>query len=562
MSIRITDMFVPEMELAQTHAILRRLEDLTGRRQLLKGSFLPGPMPAALKQTSLEFIQAHRSEFDVTVKLDGQRVFLYQEATNTGRPGYSWLIDRELNILCFNRNTHHIDASGEYLVDAELIRDTSGNLSLVVFDCLCWDGKRVVKSSYRVRLGYLHRNTQCLWPAHRENCVILEKPVHPVSAVNLIVSTIVTNDEQRLYTWDGAYGRQFPIDGLIFMFNHSDVPFLFDHRKQPHGLLKFKYCNTIDVMVCFNKRPTRWYEAYFHVYGKCTDETAKFHKVKFTRALNAELIREACDGAHICLECQYQSVDDTWKAVRWRKDKTRSNSKHTILDTLRVLSENITIHDLVRSFGRPERNEATSLDLIAVQFVPFLDAWRQSRNASLEFEAGMRFKPGYVLSVDRFEKILSGLRLRFKDELVLVSTDFSPFGRIRLTREAGKPDTCIQKQLLDKRDFVVKGVEGTVFRLTVKTETPVSNTFTERSLAMAPRRIKHRHRFVHPEWFIDCTRITDGCTNIISYECEIEARACLRHSCKSSSDICKSLLMKLVVYFVHADANVAEFTMQ
>jgi hypothetical protein len=366
------------------------------------------------------------------------------------------------------------------------------------------------------------------------------------------MSDIHFEHETRHYTWKEAKGLTFPMDGFIIMQSNRDIPYTFRHYTYPYALMKFKFQHTVDVMINFDSHK-QVFDSFFYVSGTTKTMHHDFHPIVLSPDVRNK-VQSNLPETPICVECAYVSETDSWEGIRWRNDKSRSNSLHTIKHTMEVLSEAITVDSLVTRC----KDLTVNFECATRRLTAPIVLWQTSSNSDIELEARILYQPDIPLQKATFDQIITRLRSRFGDERIIRTTDyFLPHG-VRVTRNENDADDeeSIVKSPISHCDFQVADSEvKQTFRLSLKSETPCKNPFSPDSMKTCRQREKHRHRFTHPEWFIDCTKVTDSVEGRIVYECEIEAREEGRQNNKKASDLCQSVIMKLMAYFYRKDAT-------
>ena len=312
---------------------------LTGSK---RGSTFPIAQPLSFKRSFIPKLK----EFDyiASLKTDGERVMLLLTRVDGDEP-ISVLFNRKMEffkieVFC---NDHFFDGT---LIDGELIIEDRKNPVLLAFDCYSISGSSFLLHNYEERIGSLSK--KFLDEEDIEDDTLDEM----LFETNRIYSPMIslkaksvwkTMDIQKMY--ETKHASLHMNDGVIFTPNAP----VFANKH----VYKFKETHTIDIKIDVD------YDGiYIPILSTSTRSTIQpiivvdkidyqFHSV--TQNTLLQKVFQTNSSSNKIFECVIR-IDDANRIaffpIRYRSDKTLSNSLHVVKETIINVRENVQIEEL------------------------------------------------------------------------------------------------------------------------------------------------------------------------------------------------------------------------
>ena len=319
--------------------ILKRCSELTGIT-LNIGTF-PGPQPVAVEKRHLQIL--NKNEYVVCEKTDGERKVLLILYVNE-KP-MCFLVDRnnEYNFIELSFKKELFEGC---IFDCELVTqsDRNGNELLVIHDCFAYNGVNFTDRPHSIRY----------------NCILdfIEKRYRYKQSDPFKLKT------KTFY----QYGNRLPetyshiiknsvnkIDGLIFTPVMSPVVF-----GRMNDLFKWKEINTMDFLVTNELNKIKLY--YFNKNNKKTVYTSFNNSDENYRIINDFIKKEHTidkltyklskvkitgGTGNLIIEFKYSLSTKIFTPYRIRSDKNEPNGEITINNTLKNITESLSLTDFV-----------------------------------------------------------------------------------------------------------------------------------------------------------------------------------------------------------------------
>jgi len=303
----------------------------------------PGSMPVNLSRRHIATIQS--KPYFVSEKTDGIRYMLFVKKSEG-----VFLIDRKFDFHFVSGFSSLEDAYadvGPTLLDGEMIRciRTQGPMFLI-FDCVMFNGVSVVNETLsrrleKIRLAVKRYRMQVVSKDETSNLPfeIGGKPIMPKDSFEDLEGHIKL-DKQGEHIFED-HARHHRTDGFIF------APDERYHPKTCPNLLKWKYPEkmSIDFKVCFRDNGTALYFTCLGPHGMDIEYQASLSEEDMRR-LKLDIERQP-DKGQLIVEMSHNHLRGEWRYLLLRNDKNRANFVGIVFDTLEVLSENISLNELL-----------------------------------------------------------------------------------------------------------------------------------------------------------------------------------------------------------------------
>jgi hypothetical protein len=265
------------------------------------------------------------------------------------QPGGVYLIDRKFDFFF----VHGYDSllslfatKGITLFDGEMVRHiTTEKPYYLIFDLIVLDGVPCANKILEDRLKLIgnavvqYRNARNEIP--NPPFPLIGKVFRPRNEISSLMKNIVEKDGERYYADVDASKRYHKTDGLIFTPNERYNP------KAVPNLFKWKYMDTVSIDLKINYKNNRT-TIYFTCVGNEGNEIEYPLSVKpedFER-LRRDMSRQR-DPNSIIVEFAYDFWRGMWSYKCIRADKNRPNHIKVVFDTLEIISENISIEEIL-----------------------------------------------------------------------------------------------------------------------------------------------------------------------------------------------------------------------
>lgn len=296
-------------------ALVERLMQLLGSTGSRKG-FFPGPMCVSLRREHLEIVK--KEPYWVCEKTDGYRFIMM--ATRYKDLKVIALFGRNLPEDVYIVGMTHVPRTAYMgtVVDGEMVQSHDGAWNFFVFDCMVTDGVNVCASPFDSRIEKFHSNWMSFYKHDptQDAFILFPKKFFEVN-----------NFSAFLLHMESA-SVQIPVDGIVFTPNASPIVFG-RHTKM------FKWKNPSDHTLDFAARLA---DGVLFAQDKGVP-------VQVARLVAPPDVPEATDLA-IC-ECRCVDVtQNLWAFEKVRTDKTYANDITTYRNTLRCITENLTLPEL------------------------------------------------------------------------------------------------------------------------------------------------------------------------------------------------------------------------
>lgn len=337
----------------------------------------PGAIVVSMLRKDLSILRPG-SRYVALEKTDGTRYLLL--LTKLGKQPFAVLVDRKMHMrvvtLAF---PPHLYASNT-LFDGELAQSTTnGRFTFLIFDMIAHSesGVRPIcrKTAYRDRMQAATALVRQHWKKSAPTVVAeydayggtdgvtTDQESSGADAVNNTFSLRVkryvplARFEETFHDalrGNGWIHRGYKIDGFIFV--SQDEPALpFRNKTQ----FKWKPVHTVDFQLMCRDRKTASYDLLMKsaqnrpiLFGGLADCD---HNRNFL-IVHAETIRNYHENRqNVIVECVYDSTQGYWLLEKHRDDKQTPNAVHTVEQTKRNIAENITVEQLVATFGSGQR---------------------------------------------------------------------------------------------------------------------------------------------------------------------------------------------------------------
>jgi hypothetical protein len=285
----------------------------------LNKNFFPGPQPVAVEKKDLELLK--KKKYVVCEKSDGERYLLI-------------IIYIENNPMCLllNRNNDfffvELNITSEMfegtIFDGELIQTKNGNWNYLIHDCIAFNKRSYINIPHSKRYGAIIDFITIRYSYSETNPFFIKTKIFYEYSPDIEL------------TWNHIQNTtENNIDGLIFTPIYSPIFF-----GRQIDLFKWKNGgnHTIDLLVKLVSNKIYTYYSNNKVFKKFDKNDTEFKKiVSFVE--NNELTKG------IVLEFKVTS-DNTLNPYRIRTDKNMGNSKLTIDNTFKNITESLEIQDL------------------------------------------------------------------------------------------------------------------------------------------------------------------------------------------------------------------------
>lgn len=283
-------------------SLLRKINGLCGSKM---SSAFPGSMPIPMYKHHLNNLK--KFKYTISEKLDGERHLLVF-ANNV-----IYFLNRKCEFAEIGKcNSDYNDT----VIDGELMEDNT----YMVFDAFCMNGSNTsrMKSHY----DRLYKKKKGYYDIYHYTDYVNENTKFKASVKQFI-------DVQDYCRGTASFtGTSFPCDGYIFTPSYSSIHFGTDTR-----LLKWKDSETL---TCDFKYTS---ENNLVVY----DSISMNERVVGQLSSCENEVKEGD-----IIECKYDS-NDSWKFIKFRRDKNKCNSFKTYKGTIRAIQENIQFNEVVES---------------------------------------------------------------------------------------------------------------------------------------------------------------------------------------------------------------------
>lgn len=304
-----------------------------------KNDYFPAPQPVSLERRDL--IKLIEYDYFVCVKSDGMRFLMvcYE--------GKTYMVDRAFKFYevnqKFNNNLLYSHNDGGDLkglcggvFDGELVCNKQGKWQYVIHDCISISGKDISHFMFPERYKQVAHFVEDIWVVGGSEFKIAEKQFFTFRQLNMLNELIES----------GKLDHR--TDGLIFTPRNKKVGI---HTQFDLFKWKPRHLHTFDFKIVLNNTGIL---AYVNVNGEHELYASAPHgsqeekifidalKINCPRFINGNIV-----------ECDYNEVDDMYKPIKIRSDKTHPNSKFTVKKTLGNIKENITVEELIQ-LGNPE----------------------------------------------------------------------------------------------------------------------------------------------------------------------------------------------------------------
>lgn len=319
-----------------------------------KKDCFPAPQPVSLERRDLDNLL--KMDYTVCVKSDGMRFILmcYE--------GKTYMADRAFKFyevkLNFNEKLlyNNQEPLGG-LFDGELVKNIQDKWQFVIHDCIYINGKNMTQCTFNERYAEVIKLVEEIWISEGSDFRISSKQFFPFRKklsmlvkminehkldhktdgliFNPIKEKIGTGTQYRLYKWKPRNLHTF--DFKVHIYEDSlPVP------------KKFNVETDLDNFIKVHGRVPGRVTAYVNTNGK-HEIYASTMPGEESEKLFLAALKENCPefvNGNI-VECEYDEVDDIFRPIKIRNDKTHPNSKFTIKKTLNNITENITIEELL-----------------------------------------------------------------------------------------------------------------------------------------------------------------------------------------------------------------------
>jgi hypothetical protein len=290
--------------------------------------FFPAPQPISLERRDL--IKLKEYEYVVCAKTDGMRFIMifYDESC--------YMVDRAFKIYKTeivykkqNNNNNKLLA----IFDGELVLNKKNIWKFIIHDCINMDGEYIGDNIFIPRYLEVEKFLETYVLDERcdkYNVKIIKKVFYDFKNLHILKKQL---DDDEL---------DHKSDGLIFTPKNKKIG-----KFTQYDLFKWKPINLHTFDFKINKDETG-ITAYVNKNGthipyahtpKGSPEELYFSEYL---SINCKEFTNNC-----IVECDYDIINDNYKPLLVRTDKTHSNSYYTVNKTLVNIKENITMEELV-----------------------------------------------------------------------------------------------------------------------------------------------------------------------------------------------------------------------
>jgi hypothetical protein len=287
----------------------------------LNEKMFPGPQPVAIEKKNINTLKTNK--YVICEKSDGERYLIL-----------FLIIENNPLVLLLNRNNEFFFTELDIkpvifegtVFDAELIKNKHGVWTFLIHDCIAYNGINYMKKAHSQRYGAIIDFITNHYSYNDSNPFCIKTKL------------FYNYSEYLEETWEHILSTtENNIDGLIFTPVYSPIFF-----GRQNNLFKWK-CNnnhTIDLLtkVLNNKKMYTYYS-----------NNKVFRKIENNDSEYSSIIR-FCNEPFLLLKgvvIEFKIVNDNLVPYRLRTDKSVGNSKITVDNTLKNISEALEIHSLV-----------------------------------------------------------------------------------------------------------------------------------------------------------------------------------------------------------------------
>lgn len=486
------------------------------------GDRFPGALPVGMRRATLNYIcdPQNRNRYVVTNKLDGVRKLLVM------CPEGTFLVARDMTV----HRLSDVAAVSPCVLDGEYMNET-----FFAFDLLVLAGEDVRSQPFVSR--YMQLSTLDNMPEMSR-----VKEMVPLGDLETLVQ-----------------GMPAEVDGLIFVDQESTYDF-----EDVFSLVKWKPTPTFDVLVRMKDLCNRDGRPLVRTqYWEYSDRHQKSRPVTFEWCTTTETQRLALwrqkktTASVMCVEC-FCDPSGTWRILRGRPDKNRSNSSRTIDDTRCLLVDNVQLVDIQTAIGDGTRTLSVGQDVqdgVCRPLTWLAHTWAHASDIC-ELELRLTHAGKTSLPSAMFHRIVG--RLQTIASMVQTTIDSIDYtcGAVRVTH-LGKSSYAIHKDTPVRCMLGLPSMDGLGLTCALSYEHPRPVVRVD---DFSTRRDKHRWRFVHRGTVaIDCTHVR-SCTHAgdtaDSYEIEIESLRSSRYRSieySACSGIILSMIWRMLKFVLDAD---------
>jgi hypothetical protein len=276
---------------------------------------------------------------------------------------------------------------------------------------------------------------------------------------------------------------------------------------------------------------------------------------------------DAHPSSTICVECF--SDRSGWKILRSRLTKNRSNSARTIMDTLWIDTEAISLVDIRRSLDRRVDEVCLPvLDGVCGSLAWMGYTWAHASDIC-ELELRLVHDGSCSIPAAMFHRIVKRLQMNTSMVASEINSLDSTDGSVRVTI-IGDMSYSIRKERGFQTDLDIPSLSPLGMQCALSYEHPTTASSADVSTYCTTRRQKRRWRFVHREMVaIDCTYVqtTDyrdmsvKSPALESYEIEIELLRNVRYNnipYTQCSGLILSMVWRMLLYILDKPVETTE----
>jgi len=292
-----------------------------------KNNYFPAPLPVSLERKN--FYKLKQFPYLICVKSDGTRylMLVYRGATYFVDRAFNFYKIIEDDVINHANNVRSGGDQINLMVDGELLKNKNSEWTYIIHDCIVVDSKDISKSNFDIRYEAVKDIIESR-QGFTSDFKLATKKFYSFSEIDILISELSNNKINHI------------TDGLIFTpltlgIGTQTQYTLFKWKERSHHTFDFKITESPSEFIAYvNQGPI---DKKYASVDKRTKEG-----IEFSRLLK---LRCPTFKSGMIVELDYK--DACFEPRNLRLDKLHPNSLYTIEKTIKNITENITLDEII-----------------------------------------------------------------------------------------------------------------------------------------------------------------------------------------------------------------------